>query len=51
MVFVLYIEDIILVVAGFGVLVERELALEGVRSSRFLVLLKCEGRSVESKPF
>ena len=49
MVFVLYIENIILVVVGFGVLIERELALEGVRSSRVLVLLKGEGRSVESK--
>ena len=46
MVFVLYIENIILVVVGFGVLIERELALEGVRSSKVLVLLKSEGRSV-----
>ena len=33
MVFVLYIENIILVVVGFGVLIKRGLALEGVRSS------------------
>ena len=33
MVFVLYIENIILVVVDFGVLIKRGLALEGVKSS------------------
>ena len=43
MVFVLCIE---IVVVGFVVLIERELVLEGIRSSKVLVLLKSEGRSV-----